>query len=409
MFSTSLLNRHYTQPTCTLDITARRSPLSRWLKRPGLQQLQFKLQLQPDPQGYGITATLRGDRRQLAILQTTISHHVQTWLSTQVELPTTQVFSGSEEIGPETWQFPTSHKLVLGELATLATGPVLSLSALQLFDLATALTTYDLDLSMRSAAPLGQSLRSWLQTAAIVALMIGVMAEAVQWFDQFRRSVPPTQANRLPVPGPIVTDQPLPTQQPTVFSEPFLTDVDSFMADLDQPGSSDLTTPVPDGGEIHSTLPPPAETLTPPAPTFEPTPIPPEPLVLVQPQLEPILEAVPPTLPPSLGDNLPTLVPEVNTSSTTINPKMVAEVKQYFQQRWQPSDSLDQSLEYSLVLQPDGTIQQILPLDRTADIYLDRTGIPLLGNPFVSPLDRDANPRVRVVLSPNGKVAVYSE
>jgi hypothetical protein len=87
----------------------------------------------------------------------------------------------------------------------------------------------------------------------------------------------------------------------------------------------------------------------------------------------------------------------------------VTEAKNYFEQRWKPPAELTQTIEYSLVLNPNGSVQRILPLGKAAGDNIDRTGMPLIDEPFVSPLQVGGNPSIRVVLSPDGKVQTFLE
>ena len=87
----------------------------------------------------------------------------------------------------------------------------------------------------------------------------------------------------------------------------------------------------------------------------------------------------------------------------------VAEVRQYFQEQWQPPRNLKQTLEYRLVLQEDGSLQQAIPLGRTAAIYSARIPFPAPGSSFVSPLDVSSQETIRLVLIPNGKVKTLLE
>lgn len=87
----------------------------------------------------------------------------------------------------------------------------------------------------------------------------------------------------------------------------------------------------------------------------------------------------------------------------------VAEARDYFKQRWEPPATLKQTIEYSLVLDVDGTIQRIEPLGQAARTYVDRTGMPLIGERFVSQNKNGQTPRIRVVLAPDGKVQTFLE
>lgn len=92
-----------------------------------------------------------------------------------------------------------------------------------------------------------------------------------------------------------------------------------------------------------------------------------------------------------------------------VNTPQLKEVKEYFQKNWQPPSGLTQTLEYSIVLDVDGTIQRIEPLGKAARTYVDRSGLPLIGEPFVSPNSSGDTPRIRVVLSPDGNVQTFAE
>ena len=87
----------------------------------------------------------------------------------------------------------------------------------------------------------------------------------------------------------------------------------------------------------------------------------------------------------------------------------VAEVRDYFQQKWQPPQELSQTLEYSLVLNANGSIQRIVPLGAAAETFLDRTNMPLMNEPFVSPIANGGNPQIRLVLGQDGKVQTFLE
>jgi hypothetical protein len=87
----------------------------------------------------------------------------------------------------------------------------------------------------------------------------------------------------------------------------------------------------------------------------------------------------------------------------------VAEVRTYFQQRWKPPEGLSQTLEYRLVLDTNGSVQSVTPLKQVSGEFIDRTGIPLVGESFVSPLQTGQSAKIRLVLSPDGKVQTFLE
>jgi hypothetical protein len=86
-----------------------------------------------------------------------------------------------------------------------------------------------------------------------------------------------------------------------------------------------------------------------------------------------------------------------------------AEARAYLQKNWRPPAGFSQTLEYSLMLGVDGTIESILPLNRAAREFIDDTGIPEIGKPFVSTNQAGQNLRLRVVFSPDGKVQTFPE
>ena len=85
------------------------------------------------------------------------------------------------------------------------------------------------------------------------------------------------------------------------------------------------------------------------------------------------------------------------------------EVASYFKQKWQIPGDLKQTLEYRLILNRDGSIQRIIPIGKASEIYVDRTNIPLMGEPFVSPLQNSDSATIRLLLSPDGEVKTFLE
>ncbi|MEW6493055.1 MAG: hypothetical protein AB1589_11195 [Cyanobacteriota bacterium] len=82
----------------------------------------------------------------------------------------------------------------------------------------------------------------------------------------------------------------------------------------------------------------------------------------------------------------------------------VTEVRSYFQERWQSPSGLKQTLEYSVLLNSDGTIQRITPLSNAAVDYMNSTNMPLPGTPLVSSIQGGGKTSIHVALSPDGKV-----
>jgi hypothetical protein len=98
---------------------------------------------------------------------------------------------------------------------------------------------------------------------------------------------------------------------------------------------------------------------------------------------------------------------EVATGSTLFDTPQVAEAREYLKKQWQPPEGFADTLEYSLILDVDGSIARILPLNQAARVHIDITGIPQIGKPFVSPSGQ--NVRLRAVFNPDGKVQTFPE
>ncbi len=97
------------------------------------------------------------------------------------------------------------------------------------------------------------------------------------------------------------------------------------------------------------------------------------------------------------------------TQSIFEDPPQLAEAKSYFQDTWQPPEGFKDKLEYVLTLNPDGSIQQIVPLGIASGTHIDISGVPLQGTPFVSPLPEAQSLQIRVVLEPDGRVLTFAQ
>ncbi len=87
----------------------------------------------------------------------------------------------------------------------------------------------------------------------------------------------------------------------------------------------------------------------------------------------------------------------------------LTEAQNYLRAHWQQPSNLTQTLEYILLLNPDGSITRFIPLGEAAQIYANRTGIPLPGQPFVSPIEGGVESTIRVVFQPDGNVQTLWE
>jgi hypothetical protein len=70
---------------------------------------------------------------------------------------------------------------------------------------------------------------------------------------------------------------------------------------------------------------------------------------------------------------------------------------------------LTQTLEYEVFLNTDGTVERIRPLNNAAVEHLNSANMPVPGDPFVSPVQGQGSPKIRVVFNPDGKVQTFLE
>ena len=111
----------------------------------------------------------------------------------------------------------------------------------------------------------------------------------------------------------------------------------------------------------------------------------------------------------SLNSSKPTIANPISQNTLFDKISQVAEARRYFQERWQPPEGLQKTLNYSLWLNNNGTIRRIIPLGQAAKTYIDNAPIPLIGETFVSPLEGEGIPKIRVLLHPDGKVQTLLE
>ncbi|MEQ8383388.1 MAG: DUF4335 domain-containing protein [Coleofasciculus sp. A1-SPW-01] len=505
--SSSVLRR-YTPPTCTLEIVAKTSPLSRWVGKSVVKDLRFELHFDDPRQPDEKLVTIKGDRTELDVLYEAVSHYVQNFLNTSPQpLSWTNLTSSVQPDNPsefesnipepaspislvtsdqpqdnqesklpstklqplKQWAIPlgitlqpkglVTHELILGQLANEDSGSVVYLSVLQLFDLATALDDYVaeiLALPNLNRAGKAKVLPLWTKAAAAVVLAVGVTTAGVRWFNQSQltqetaslssasdsaEEVPSNLAQELPTPTPSPLPSP-PSPIPTPTVPPSLANAPTV------PPPKPVKPPAP---STRSSSPAPAPQRPPaqPAPSTpaspstslptQPSRPPAPPPSTTQGSSRPQAQTTPPPLPifppldvtpatperPESTNRLPVITrrpsPSTDTEPNTLGNNdaatgrlfdtipQVAQARNYLQQRWQPPEDLTKVLEYQLFIAPDGSIERIIPLGQASQVHIEKTGIPLVGKPFVSPIQGDKNPTIRVVLNPDGQVETFLE
>ncbi|ALF55429.1 hypothetical protein ACX27_25560 [Nostoc piscinale CENA21] len=523
--------RRYTPPTCTLEVLAQSSPLSRWMGKTVIKQLSFELRIDDPRLPEERRVVIRGDRDQLEALCDAVTSYVQQFLQQSPEnfslgfsgfsdVGTTSDDSAPSALSTQTLKSFTSdipkskiylepgssltHKLYLGSLSAQASSPLVQLSLLQLFDLASALDEYSADvMALPSLNNNNSVLRfpTWAPVAAVLVLSVGLLPITLQYANYYRQNQPTTakkttsqesdvalapapSANlSTPLPGlaspdnlptlpPIDSTLPLPTSRlpaqpvippgagissansttslglPSTSAKTGLNIPQASISTKNNPPSTTSTiisgksialNPAPSITKSEITLPqrrslPPR--LSSGADNLPSTTIPsvvPPPLATIpnnnrgnnlSPEYSPtnqqLGEKISSSLPPSAADNNPFVdrlgdVPQtstpsnVATNSTIFDTTQIAEARSFFQKRWQPPAGLTQTLEYSLTVDVDGSLARILPLNKPAREFIDNTGIPAIGKPFVSGNKSGQNIRIRVVFSPDGKVQTFSE
>jgi len=419
--------RKYTSHTCTLEIAGKSSPLSPWAGQPVIKNIQFILQFQEPGQSAEKSLEIRGDRAQLEAMRSAIESYIQEFL---IQSPDRlHVQHSSKKIKSRKGIYMqakgmTNHELFLGRKLSTSTNSVIHLSTLQLFDLATVMDEYTTDLLALPDIDKKTSLlfSDSFRVAASILLALGLTAYSLQLLNKFYSSQPPSITTTYQKISPQESQEIATTTSPELLAvsevePPSPTEAETMLS----VESADRETP----GTTPSVSSPPSPLPTDPDPgtrqrAIAPPPPPPPPPPQISLRREVIAEPLPtvrklPQVETSSGANYSSKPPvqSRNTPATDTGfveeIPQVAEVKAYFQKHWKPPENLDISIEYRLAIARDGTIQLVIPLSKTAENYLDRTKMPLWGEEFVSPIEGELKPTIRVVLNPNGTVQTFLE
>jgi hypothetical protein len=416
---------------------AQGSALSRWTDRQVLKQVRFRLQFDDPRIPREARIALTGDRQTLEQLSQVVTDYVQTMLQPSASIAlgaSNRAAHGTVALAPT----PTAialmpdgllrHHLILGPLATELSGEQITLSVLQLADLATALDAYRNDalalpqLARRSSL-LGQPL--W-RVAAIAVFVTGTTVSALQFLppQTTTESVSESDAassTEMPLEGDRPRDR-APRNRRNE-SESAMESAAGTDAEKDQPGRTPRNRSTdrrdePVEPEVESTprsRPQPTPAVpTDPTPLGEPAPDAPSSLEVTPGTQGSAPEGMDSSNLESLGlEDFSTTqrdrpVSRIPPGTAFDRLPQVAEVREYFQQAWDPPEDLGQSLEYRLVIDADGALQAVTPLGQAARDYLDRTAMPGAGQPFVSPTPGQSL-QIRLLLSPNGTVQTFLE
>lgn len=353
-----------------------------------------------------------------------------------------------------------SHELAFGSLVRDASESSIQLSVSQLFDLTEALEQFSTEMDILPSLNKAKKRKAavvWANTAAAAILAVGISTVGVKIYQTASQKNEIATSNKAsnsqtaqsniqdvvpPVPPPPPSPVPSPTLPPTLAGRDTLPPPPSVpepslnrsVPPVLLPPSSLPPAPrqstiavVPESPKTlvkPTTLPPRETSLPPKKPALpalpslqsEPSPIAESPVDASSAQAPATLKISPlqdsGNASPANAPNTTAFAPppqERATNNLLDTIPQVAEVRQYFQERWQVPKGLNQRLEYRLVVNKEGAIARISPLGRAANIYLDRTQMPLMGTPFVSPLEMANNATIRLVFNPDGSVKTFLE
>ncbi|MGB3615942.1 MAG: DUF4335 domain-containing protein [Elainellaceae cyanobacterium] len=458
--------RRYSPPTCTIELLARTSPLSRWTQRPVLTDVRFRLSFDGPHRPADERLTVTGSQAQLDAIADIVQQYVQHLLTRSVRQFAYQLQpSGStpkpvepdplahrsapspapslspEQMSPE-WATSGSPPTVaslkpLTQLQhqlqiNLSPRPTsIDLSTMELLDVADALDAYGRDGIVATSAPSRQP-PIWMRTAAAALLAVGVTGTMVQIV---RHTAGPQTAQNVAVQPEIAEseaafdDSDQATTQQTddsAANAPERASEDAIAAfpelGVDQAGDGPQgAAPAPATTPQNSGSPTPASTPPTPAPPSGTTTaranetIPPE--LSAIPPIEARAEAEAQPSPAERG--LTRSIPRDERAFSTPEPltpgpapispsETVRQVQSAVQSRWQPPDGLGQSLEYRVSVAADGTLQRVLPIGDTARAYLPDVAALRVGETVSPPLS-SSSPPIRVVLRQDGRVQAFLE
>jgi hypothetical protein len=450
----------FTPPTCTLEITAQKSPFSRRQSLDSTDQLQFELRFDDPRQTTTKLITIKGNQQDFKELQKAINHYIQIHLQSSFSVENSQTNPVSETSRREQQQNPylspqglMHHELFFGSLIHDGDRPSIRLSTVQLFDLVTALEAYQTKMLALSEV---EQLRSWqkikplwggIAAVATVAAIAMVMilkpqsqqniasdplpSQAPENIPELTEITPPPSPNsdpqsvislkqrkaissskRLPPPPAVETPKPKPNiPDPADYElsdvarqSGFDTIAKSKIDDHQKPKSvSSIVAKIP----IVTTTP--QTEINSSNPAQEQADIK---------EKEPQdLETKSAIIDNSLGKTAPKITAKqpshrllrLKKTEPAVTVGQIEEVTAYFEHKWQPPADLNQSLEYRLFLDKNGSIKRVVPLGKSAQLYLSQTNIPVSGEPFISPLVKSQPSTIRLLLNPQGGVQVFTE
>ncbi len=398
--------RKYTSPTCTLEIAANASVLTRWTQKPTLKNQRFNLRFDDPRMGEDQWVVLRGDRLKLEALTDAVANYVQTFLTrsptfaeadpmdsslTGVFLPEhTQTSPQGIILQPKGL---LAHTLTLGTLATEATGPDLALTSTQLADLASVLDEHSAETialpALRRDFAWTRSTAVWGKIAAGALLSVGLTATVLNQFGKSNQQpIVATSASSndqrnapvpLPVPTPSFSPPPLNTGNLPVQVPSNLPDAGAIASNQGVPTPPAPTSnPAQENSESGTAEPKsvivPKTTSTPQGTTVD---IPQAGGSNTAPVLRrnsapaaSIAQGVPVTpIPGSSSARKTEAKADAEPSPPIDRSTQFGEIEAQVKLRWNPPETLSKDVEYILTVNADGTVMSVVPVGEIAQKY----------------------------------------
>ena len=415
----STLHR-FTPPTCTLEIKGKKSPLSRWIDKDLLKDFKFELTFDDPRLSNEKQITITGDRLDLEQLKAAVDRYTQENLySTFIDNKNIDDRDNLDRDRPYLIsQGLTNCELFFGNLSHDSNKDKIILSTVRLFDLITALEACESQIKALPELEQKQYRKTiplWGGIAAVALAAVGVATVLLQSppAQNIASSPQPKSSETTPQFDDVIPPETLPTSK-NKNPQPKINESISSAKRLPPPPAVSTPKPKPDipdpadyplsqvasqsglkqptqkaGEQIESIIPASPETTTR--------------ANLIEPQTKPNREKI--ARSPEL--NSAESQSNIALENSTTKPNLEREIKAYFQEKWQPPADLKQSIEYRLYLNPDGSIEKVVPIGKASELYLDRTNIPVNGETFISPPAKSQI--VRLLLNPDGGIKTLIE
>ena len=421
----------FTPPTCSLEIKGKKSPLSRWTEADLLKNFKFKLSFDDPRLSSDKQATITGDRIDLEQLKNSVDKYIQQSLYSSLLLE-----ENAEDRASSINNQPylkskglTNHELFLGNLKHDRTSSKIILSTVQLFDLVTALEAYSSQIKALPELKRSQTEKAilvWGGIAAVVLAGVGIAAILLKSspMQNIASSPEVKPSDTVPQFDDIVAPEALPTSKKKT-PQPKINESISSAKKLPPPPA--VSTPkskpdIPDPADYslsqvarQSGFKQPAKKEQVKEEQVESTILPSSPNI---PQAN-----SPSELKTNSELDSPKVKPEnysakldranidnnIASKNTITKPNQSQQIQAYFKNKWQPPADLNQSLEYRLYLNPNGSIKRVVPIGKASQLYLERTNIPVNGETFISPLDESQKSTIRLLLNPDGGIQTFAE